>query len=127
MRIQVVHDQDYFLAVRVTNCEQAFNFFRPVCSRAGFAHAATAPAAQGFCKDENTAGPLPDIFRINFLVVTLPHWKGFPGFTEALVWFFVHAYHWKFWIVGQFIYIQHILHMGDKISILFWRDAPVII
>lgn len=126
MCVQVIQNQNDFLDTRITNVYKVLNLLGPIYCRALYADVHMPGSTKWFGEDEDAAGSLSHVFRINFLVTAFPHGKGIPWFTQKLIGFFVHTNDRQLRIVWQFIDVEDIFHAGYECCVFFWRDAPVL-
>ena len=127
MRIEVVHHKDDFFSIRVHDICKVPDLFCPVKRCAVFSYAYMMRPSKRFYKDKHADSSVTDIFGICFLVTSRNHRQWFPCLTKKLVWFFVHAYHRTFLIIGKFVNVKNIFHTGYEFWVLLCRDAPVLV
>ncbi len=127
MRIEVVHHKDDFFSIRIHDVCKVPDFFRPVKRCAVFSYACMMPPSKRFYKRKYADGAVTDIFGICFPVTSRNHRQWFPCLTKKLVWFFIHAYHRTFLIIGKFVNVKNIFHTGYEFRVFFCRDAPVVV
>jgi hypothetical protein len=82
MSVEVVHDKDYFVRLRVA-IDQIFYFLDPICCRSVLSHTDYVPSTERLNKPEDAASAIALIFRINFLVASQPHGEKFTHLTPT--------------------------------------------
>lgn len=127
MGVEVVHDKDDSVTVRIANIHQIFDFLSPVKGSAVLPNAYMPYATEGFHKYKYAAGAVTHIFAINLLGVSWTHGEWLSGLPQQLVRLFIHAYHWYGRVIGHLINVQNVFHTGYKFRVFFGRDTPVVI
>ena len=126
MGIEVIHNKDDSICIRIHLINEIFDSLRPVSCSTVFPYTDVMTAAQGFNKRENTTGSIPYIFGINFFIIARTHSPGFPCFAKQLIGLFVHTDNGAERIIRKFINIKDILHRRYEVRIPYARNAPVV-
>lgn len=117
MGIEVIHDKDDPLCIRVHLINEIFDFLCPVSCSTVFPHTDVMTASQGFNKRKNTAGSITHIFGINFFIIAWTHSPGFPCLAKQLIGLLVHTDNGTERVIWKFINIKDILHGSYEIRI----------
>ena len=127
VRVQIIHHKDNLLSIRVHGVHQILDFFRSVNGCAVFPYTHMVDPSECFHKGKDADSAIADILRIGFPVTSGNHRQRIPGFSQELVWFFIHAHNGMFFIIGKLINVKDILHAGYELRVFFCGDAPVFV
>ena len=126
MCIQVVHDQYDLLNIRVHDIYKILNLLCPVYCGTMLPDTDVMHATERFHKSEYTTGSVPGVFGIHLFVIARTHRPRLSGFSKQLIWLFVHANYWNLRVIGEFIYVQNVLHTCYEFRICFRWETPVL-
>ena len=126
MRIQIIHNQYYFLGIRIHNINKITDFFCPVQCCSMLTDTYMMYPGKRLNKSKNAASPISDILLIDFFVISRTHRPGIPCFAKQLIWLFIHTHNRNLRIIGEFVYIQYIFHIRYEFRICFCWDTPVL-
>lgn len=124
MSIQIVADQNYLFDSWIVNIEQLFDFKRPVYAGLALSYGYSPPVSQRLYKHKIVRRSLAFIFHVIAFWTARFAWNLRAGFCYQLHRLLIHADQGFLRIVRLFVQIQDVLHVSDKIRVLFWRDAP---
>ena len=127
MSVEIVHNKDDLFGIRFDLINEITYLFSPVNRSTCLFHRMKNLSGMGLYETEDTCRAVSYILRVDLLCIARAHGDWFSAFTEKLVWFFVHTPKRPLRIIGQLIKVEDILHVSDKISILFRWYAPVFI
>ena len=127
MGVEVVHDKDDSVTVRIADIHQIFDFLGPVKGSAVLPNAYMPYTSDRFHQYKYATGAVTHIFAINLLGVSWTHGERLSGLPQQLVRLFIHAYHWYGRVIGHLINVQNVFHTGYKFRVFFGRDTPVVI
>ena len=125
MGIQVVHDKDNLVTVRIADIYQVPDLLSPIDCSTALPDTDMPHTAQGLYEYKYAAGAVTYIFGIDLLGISWTHGEWLPGLSQQLVRLFVHAYHWYSRVIGHLVNVQDVLHTGYEFRVFFGRDAPV--
>ena len=78
MGVEVIHYKNYLFRIRIHDIYEISYLFCPVKGSTMFSYADMMGTAKWFDKSKYTAGAIPDIFRIYFLIIARAHRQWFP-------------------------------------------------
>lgn len=125
MCVQIIHNQDDFLNIRIHHINKILDFFCPINSSSAFSGTYMMFSAKRFDKSEYTASTIANIFIVFLLRISTTCRQWFSCFAKKLIRHFIHAYNRLLWIIGHFINIKNIFHTCNKFSIMFLGNAPI--
>ena len=126
MSVEVVHDKDYFVRLRVA-FDQIFYFFDSVCCRSVLSHTTRCHPPRGSTHPKMLQVPLRLYSESTFLSVLSRMGRSSRISPQQLIWLFIQAHHRTLRIIGSLIYIKCILHASYEYRAFFLRDAPVVV
>src|SRR5665213_483008 len=120
--IEIVHDQDDALGVRVVHVHQVFHHVCPVHLRPPLGHLYMAAVAQGLAPQEQVRNAVALVLVVLPLDLAGFHGQRRPRIGKQLLGGFVQANVGSTRVIGPPIHVQDILHMPDERSVRLGWD-----
>jgi len=122
--VQVVHDQDDPLRVRVVDLHQVLDEPSPVDPGPALGDLEVAPAPERLAANKQVRGASPAILVVLPRGMARGHRQRLARVGQQLPAHLVHTDDGKPGIVGPAVDVQHVLHVPDELGALCRRDDP---
>src|SRR5829696_3878281 len=125
MGVEVVHNQNDLLSVRVVQINQLLYAVRPVVLGPPLGDTDVTPAGQGLANDEEVGRPLTLVLVVLTGGPSRRDGEWLPYLSHELLALLVQAHLRETFVIGAGVDLKDILHAPDEGGILLWRDGPL--